>query len=304
MKRSMPCVGSNFGPAAIATALFLTGCVTGGSSVSELDVAALSSPACQSPDNVTRVRGGDECLVLKTAASKSNSESPVVVVFIHPNFCTATVKRVESRIWYLHEVGLQFQEMASANGRDDVVIVSILRPGYGDSEGNRSTGNHGGPSRPFCDNNTEANVAAVAEALKTIKKHHTARGLIAFGHSDGGNYVGIILGKHPGIIDAAVPAGAPVDLPRWQANWRAKSIWTQSLSAHDYVDGVPVKTLVIAVEGANDKNVPPHIPGGWIKMLQERGVNARMDLFEGVNHRETPYQSGTLKALFEAVSSI
>ena len=76
----------------------------------------------------------------------------------------------------------------------------MLRPGYFDSNGKKSSGYDYGRK----DSYTSKYVDAIANALSTLKKHYRAKKLVVMGYSGGAAIAGVIIGRTPGIVDAAV----------------------------------------------------------------------------------------------------
>ena len=62
------------------------------------------------------------------------------------------------------------------------------------------------------DNYTAHNVDAVANALQALKTKYGARRLVVVGYSGGAATAGVILGRHPELIDNAVLIACPCDL--------------------------------------------------------------------------------------------
>ena len=71
-------------------------------------------------------------------------------------------------------------------------MVVLIRPGYDDWFGYRSSGSTNGRR----DNYTSHNIAAVASALATLKSFHGPRRLIVAGHSGGAAITAVIIGKY------------------------------------------------------------------------------------------------------------
>lgn len=85
---------------------------------------ALARP-CKSPDNVTRVTGGSECLVIHTFGAAPGNRT--LVVFIHGDGTKGGPSD------YLDKSA----ERVSGGG---VTAVALIRPGYYDSHDATSTG--------------------------------------------------------------------------------------------------------------------------------------------------------------------
>lgn len=222
--------------------------------------------ACVTPDNATRVVAGGECLVIKTFNASVAHTDPILVVFIHGDVSSGGPATYHAKY--------------AARARDidkRVVSVAMLRPGYYDDQGNTSSGDNFDRR----DSYTPHNVDAIAGALRVLKQHHRARRLVAVGHSGGANIIGVIVGRHPGLVDAAALVSCACNISAWRAN---RSDWWNSLSPHRFVAKVPTTTEVIAITGSNDTNTEPGLAEDYVASLTKRGVPARFVIVEGVGH--------------------
>jgi pimeloyl-ACP methyl ester carboxylesterase len=154
---------------------------------------------------------------------------------------------------------------------DGRVVVALLRPGYFDSSGNQSSGDNFKRQ----DSYTKHNIDAIAAALKALRGHHKASHLILVGHSGGAAISGVILGRHPGVADAAVLAACPCFIAEWRAGRRR---WMQSLSPDEVIKQVPVATRVVALTGDADDNTRPILARDYVEALAKRGKPARFEL--------------------------
>lgn len=228
--------------------------------------AGASEMGCETPDNVTRVAGAKLCLAIKTWAPAQTGSISTLLVFLHGDVSRGGPAD------YLFPT-------AEAYGSPTVVSVAMLRPGYYDRDGNRSTGDNFDRR----DSYTQENIGAIAEALQNLKRHHGADKLVVLGHSGGAAIAGVILGTRPGLIDAALLLSCPCNIPRWRAD-RGRSRWKQSLSAHSFLDSVPDTTKVVAVTGEKDRNTGPHLARDYASALRERGVDATFVLAPDGSH--------------------
>jgi pimeloyl-ACP methyl ester carboxylesterase len=217
---------------------------------------------CPQADGVNHVDGQLECLVIQT--SKKSSKS------VH------SAKQTRNLLVYLHgdssRGGLfdrhfkYFTPLASA----DTVFVGMIRPGYADSKNNASSGDAMGGG----DNYTAHNVDAVANALQALKTKYSARRLVVVGFSGGAATAGVILGRHPALIDNAVLIACPCDLTIRRQAW-AKNVVRRSISPHEVADKVFKTAQVTAITGDADVNTTPEQVTGYIATLKARGVKAR-----------------------------
>jgi pimeloyl-ACP methyl ester carboxylesterase len=163
--------------------------------------------------------------------------------------------------------------------RPGMVAVALLRPGYVDDTGRKSEGSTFDRS----DNYTAANVTAIAGAIDALKKSYRARRVIYVGHSGGAAIGGVLIGRRPGLVDAAVLVSCPCDIPRWLAA-RGHPPWTRSLSPDFFVSRVPTTTEVVAITGTADDNTFPALAEDYAARLAARGVPARFVPVRGAGH--------------------
>jgi predicted esterase len=200
--------------------------------------------------------GGEECLVFTAFGVAGAGNSPTLLVFLHGDVTSTPAD-------YMNYYAPRYV-------RPGVVTLVLLRPGYHDSEGNRSTD---GELKNQYDNYTPHNIEAVALAVRALKERYGAKRVILVGHSGGAAYAGVRLGKYPSLANNAILAACNCNIPDFVSHMRFRP-WSSSLSPHDFVGSIARTTRVIAVSGANDVRVPPRIPKKYIETLVERGVSA------------------------------
>lgn len=243
---------------------------------------ALAAP-CPAPDNATRVSGAGECLVIRTFGSPPGRGQPVLAVVIHGDVSAGGPATYHFRL----------AEQIAAAG---TVAVGLVRPGYDDGAGAQSSGSN----YNRIDSYTPQNVDAVAEAVRALRAHHRARRVVLIGHSGGAAISGVILGKHPGVADAAVLVACPCHVPNWRSGRRA---WTRSESPHAYAAAVPASALVVALTGAQDDNTFPTLASNYAASLAARGVRARYVEVTGANHNAVFRAPETLQAIRDAIAN-
>lgn len=226
------------------------------------------SHPCPLADGVTQVNGQEECLVIQTTHMARKTSSKAVekwadshepgrklLVYLHGD---------SSRGGQFDRHFKYFTPLASA----DTVFVGMIRPGYADAKKNASTGDRMGGG----DNYTAHNVDAIAHALQALKTKYAARRLVVVGYSGGAATAGVILGRHPELIDDAVLIACPCDLAirRQGRNHQVR----RSISPSEVADQVFKTVHVTAITGDRDVNTAPHQVTGYIETLQQRGVKA------------------------------
>ncbi len=241
---------------------------------------------CESVDNETRVRGNDECLVIRTFNERIDSErTPVLVVFLHGDKSSGKPVRWEYKV-------------AESFVSTRAISVALLRPGYNDVFGNRSTGSNFGRR----DSYTAHNIDAVAEAISALKKHHGALKLLLVGYSGGAAYAGVIIGRYPGLVDGVVLAACPCDINAWRLS-KGRRSWDRSLSPHTFISQVPPTTRVIAVTGTQDTNTRMSLAESYVEMLQKRSVAAEFRPALDATHNSVAHSDAFLKAVNDLIDA-
>ena len=247
--------------------------------MAEAQPLTLVSHPCPQADGVTQVNGQEECLVIQTTPAKGSTSSkaankpkpiPKLLVYLHGD---------SSRGGQFDRHFKYFTPLVSA----DTVFVGMIRPGYIDAKKNASTGDRMGGG----DNYTAHNVDAVAHALQALKTKYAARRLIVVGYSGGAATTGVILGRHPELIDDAVLIACPCDLAirRQGRNHQVR----RSISPSEVADQVFKTVHVTAITGDRDVNTAPNQVTGYIETLKQRGVKAQY-----VEVKKATHDSGIL----------
>lgn len=180
-------------------------------------------------------------------------------------------------------------------------LIVLARPGFKQRDGRRSTG----PDSDTYDNYTPAVTDGIAGALRLLRSHYKAPRLVLFGHSGGAMIAGILMGRHPGIAEAAVLVGWACDTGDWRA-WRELSagkdgIWPNSLSARDYLDRYPASARIFAITGAVDDNTKPSFAQECVDTLKARGIEAGLEIIARTGHGGVMRSERILTALREAL---
>jgi pimeloyl-ACP methyl ester carboxylesterase len=224
---------------------------------------------CEHPDNLTRVSGGSECLVIKTAAHPVEAERSTLYVLLHGSHSDGSP-------------AVSFYPVAdwlAEHGPPGTIAVAMLRPGFRDDRGDRSTGNNNQGGDDF----HAHNVDAVAAAVAALKAFHRADRVVLVGHSAGAAVAGVIIGRHAGLANAAVLVGCPCQVGVWRMGRGNSRPWA-SESPDTYVDRVPPAVRVALLVGAADGETPPSLSEGYAAMLRARGIDAEVTVLEGHGH--------------------
>ncbi len=229
-------------------------------------LSAPADAACKAGSNIQEwVPAGEFCLAAGTFEQQPG-KAPTLVVLLHGDTSSGGPA----------DTLFPFAERLAGPG---VVSVALLRPGYADKAGRTSEGNNHGRA----DSYTAANIAAIGHAIEALKKHYQPKRTIIVGHSGGAAVTGVLIGKIPGLVQAAVLVSCPCDLARWRKD-RNGSPWPRSESPSSYIGKVSTTTTVIAITGTDDDNTRPALAQDYVAQLSKRGVAAAFEPAEGAGH--------------------
>ncbi|HWZ58022.1 MAG TPA: alpha/beta fold hydrolase [Gemmatimonadaceae bacterium] len=256
--------------------------------------AASDRSACASPVTEEWVRGGSECLHVQTYRSARIGPRPDLVVVLHgdapfeaPGYQYAAARIISQQ-------------------SEDVIAVGLLRPGYTDDGGHRSSGRRG---HAMGDNYTPAIVDAIAAAIDTLRAAYHPAHVLLVGHSGGAAIAANILGRHPSTADGAVLVSCPCDVPTWRRHMVAvqhQPLWlipVRSLSPASVAGSVEPKTTVTLVVGTADNLAPPPLSRAYAADLRARGVRVNLVELAGAPHNIL-LDSGVLRQIILTLATI
>ena len=250
-----------------------------------------AAQACSTPDNTTRVTGNAECFAIRTQAPASRPPAPVLVVWIHGDVSSGGAAD------YMDAYLPTF-------AAPDVVQVRLLRPGYFDSAvpPNTSTGDSFGQLGASW---TPDYIDAAANAISNLRAYHSARYVVVVGHSGGSIFSSVILGRHPGVIDASLLVSTPGDLCVWRAPALCEFPRTV-LNPIDFIATIPHSAKLIALVGSNDANTRPAVVQNYVTRARAAGVDIGYVEIAGGEHgfstlaRKQPQFDAALRSLIAA----
>ena len=245
-------------------------------------VAACGSSQSQWNENdggTTRwidVAGGR--LKTRVYTGASLSKSPVLVLVLHGDL-------PEPPPSYQYE----FAKVVASGTANvaDVIAAGVLRPGYSDPAGDRSSGDMG---RAIADNYTPEVVDAVARAARELSKAYHATTIVLVAHSGGAAVAADLLGSHPDLARGAVLVGCGCDPTAWRRKRRTETGNpmfdgpTRSLQPLSLASEVARGTVVRLVVGGNDDVVPPAQSHAYATALRERGIDVSVDEVPRLGH--------------------
>src|SRR5262245_9029059 len=159
-------------------------------------LAVVAEP-CDKPDDPGWVTGGNECLAIRAFSSPGDLSSPTLVAVLHGDVSSGGPARYH----------VDFAQKL-AHGSKNLVVIAMVRPGYDDGAGNVSTGSHNNRS----DRYTADNLDAVGDGVRRLRERYEGARVILVGHSGGAATSAVIIGRRPGVADAAVLVACPCNL--------------------------------------------------------------------------------------------
>ena len=257
--------------------------------------------AC-APDTTSRI-GGTTLWVdgahgrvkAQVFARERVSERPILVLVLHgdlpdprPDYQYLVAKAITVGWPEDPDRSARLRSALGGDWRDeDVIAAGILRPGYTDPSGDRSSGD---PGRAVADNYTPEVVDAIADATRQIKDVYNARAVVLVGHSGGGAIVANVIGRHPDLADGALLVACGCDPEAWRARMRVRAPGSipdganPSLLPLSLAHRVRPRTIVRLVVGSADDVTLPEDSRRYAEALQRRGVDVRLTIEPGLGH--------------------
>ena len=215
---------------------------------------------------------------LKTRVYQSArlSEHPVLVVLVHGDIPNP---------WQ----GLYEFAQAITHVADNVVAAGVLRPGYQDVQGDRSSGKIG---HAIGDNYTPEVVDDVDAAIRQLKAKYHAGRVVLIGHSGGGAISANVIGRHPGDVDAALLLACGCDPKEFMTRFTRehpgipKNLPNPSLLPIELAPNVPRRMHVRLVTGDKDDVVRLPASQAYAQALASRGVDVKLVIAPGAGHND------------------
>ncbi|MDF1856896.1 alpha/beta hydrolase [Pseudooceanicola sp.] len=167
-------------------------------------------------------------------------------------------------------------------------VVALTRPGF-NGKGGRSPGENSSK-----DHYTKRNNQLVAQSLSAMRKALKPGRTIVVGHSGGAAQTAIVNGSYPGLIDVAILAGCPCNVPAWRVSRRGSNNWTQSQSPHDFAQGLRKGSTVILLTNARDTNTLPRFAEEYAALAKKAGARVTLQIPSGGGHNFSNYEGRTL----------
>jgi len=224
-----------------------------------------------------RLQAGSVCLAVSLVAKPDGLDKPLAIV-VHGDgggnvndtylqTMLATAERIKAAV-------------------PGAGVVFVQRPGYGSRLGRSE-----GVAKAADDDYTRENVAHMAAAVAALKDEFKPSRVVWAGHSGGAALGALVMGLHPGLVDAAVLSGCPCgSIREWRTNRNYSrgrpndSLWPGSLSPIDNQDGLRPGQTVVLLTGDRDDNTLARLAAPWVEKARAKGVQAELVVLPGINH--------------------
>ena len=284
-------------------------------------VAAATLVAACAPETSDTIGGETQWIDVARGRLKTqvftradDGERPILILILHgdlpsppPDYQYLFAKLLTQGIpEYPERSALLRAALGSDWDEKPIVAAGILRPGYADPSGDRSSGDMG---KAVGDNYTPEVVDAVASAARELASKYDASAVVLVGHSGGGAIAANVLGRHPEVADAALLVACGCDPAAWRARMGARQpgpIWDEpiaSLMPLALVDGIAADTRVRLLAGVKDDVVLPEDNRKYAAELRARGIDVQLTLAPGLGHNilMSPEAFSELKLLIDAL---
>jgi pimeloyl-ACP methyl ester carboxylesterase len=228
---------------------------------------ALAAP-CEHEDFATKVTGDHECIVMRRFGASDAGGGRSMLIWLHGD-----VSSGGPAVYHFRAAEKAAGDFASAG----VLSIALVRPGYGDADGNVSGGNNYGRSDQY----TAENIAEIGAAIRHLREHYKPDRVVIIGHSGGAATAAVLLGMQPDLAEGTLLVSCPCDLGAWRIGRRP---WTRSEDPMRWVAKAKPPTKVVAVTGSRDDNTSPQLAKTFVAALKVRGVDARFEEVEGATH--------------------
>ena len=222
--------------------------------------------ACKKEDFIKYVEVKGNCIAL-FGTKKNEINKKQLIILLHGDHR----KR---------DIGGNLPAFVNKIENKDRNVFVIARPGWKvknrKSDGGDSRGVDRGDNYIFI-----RDIEPVALAIKKLKEHYKPEELILFGYSGGAALTGVIIGKYSGLIDHAILAGCPCNVPEWRKHRRKGSGWPRSSSPHKHVSTIDKDIKVDILIGKNDKNTHPKFSEQYYDLLKKENIDVTLTSFNG-----------------------
>ncbi len=239
--------------------------------------ASAGDDDCRPADNLTYVQGLDECLALQTFPPSDAAPGKTLVIVLHGDLSRGGPAD------YIFPVA----EQAAAAG---AIGVAMMRPGY--AGGGRTSTGIASRKENRAQIYTPDEMDEIAAAATRLKDHHGAAEIVMIGHSGGAVMAGVILGRHPGLVQRALLVSCPCDIPTWR-RMRGRDPLPNAENPIDHIDRIPAGTMIRLLTGSNDTNTRTSLATDYAAAAQAADLDAAFIELPGAGHNLNDAMAGS-----------
>jgi pimeloyl-ACP methyl ester carboxylesterase len=231
---------------------------------------------CEKKDALNYITTQNGCLFFKVFKSDSITLKPNLLIVIHGDAPFNPPS-------YQYKLSQKLSERVK-----NTIIVSVLRPGYKDNDGNKSDGKEGLTTG---DNYTEAVINSLTEVIKELKIRFKPSKTIIAGHSGGAAISADIMSLAPDLVDKSILVSCPCDVEVFRKSMALKQpfyrAWrdsVKSISPSNVVQKLNRNVDIVLIHGQQDDIVPFKIAETYYKQLTSNNIKAQLLSIENVGH--------------------
>ena len=203
------------------------------------------------------------------------STSPRLVIVLHGDLAGPN-----------DEYQYKFARLA-AQHLEDTVVIAALRPGYEDSGGLRSKGDHGLATG---DNYTPEVITRIRAFIDSERAARHARSVTLVGHSGGAAIAADLLEEDTTISSRMLLVSCPCDLGAWRRHMflsQFNPAWllpVRSLSPLERARRLPHDLRLRIVVGEGDRITPPRLSAAFASVAIAAGLHPALLALPGIGH--------------------
>ncbi|HEV8512160.1 MAG TPA: alpha/beta hydrolase [Cyclobacteriaceae bacterium] len=247
-----------------------------------LTISSLTSCSCNSQnddckkDTLKYITTQYGCSYIKVFKSDSITSNPNLLIVIHGDAPFNPPS-------YQYKLSQRLSEQVS-----NTIIVSVLRPGYRDSDGNRSDGKRGLTTG---DNYTGEVINNLTEVIVQLKNRFKPSKTILAGHSGGAAISADIVSLAPQLVDKLILVSCPCDVEAFRKSMALKQplyrAWrdsVKSISPIDVIKDLNQNADILLIHGKQDDIVPFKIVETYHEKLKSNSIKVQLMTIENGGH--------------------
>ncbi|MGF1723604.1 alpha/beta hydrolase family protein [Photobacterium nomapromontoriensis] len=176
------------------------------------------------------------------------------------------------------------KEIASRSS--NVVAAGLLRPGYKDGQGHRSSGRRG---FTVGDNYNRERIDQIANAILDLKYRYSPSKVIIAGHSGGAAITAKLIAYYPDIANFSFIVSCPADINPWRKDMLKLLKYPLFLgklnvtSPIELVERISDSTGIHVICGADDTVTKPYLSENYVNKLIVSGKQVKYDKIPGAH---------------------